>query len=49
MEADDIEGTIELTMIKEDKEWRIDGVEMPTFEKFEVTRSEEISVEKKTT
>ena len=40
-EEDDIEGTIELTMIKEEKEWKIDGVEMPAFEKFEMTRSEE--------
>ena len=47
-EEDDIEGTIELTMIKEDKEWRIDGVEMPVFEKFEMTRSEEVSVKKET-
>lgn len=29
---DVIKGTIELTLIKEDKEWRIDGVEMPKFE-----------------
>lgn len=44
-EEDDIEGTIELTLIKEDKEWRIDGVEMPLFEKFEVTRTTEVNVE----
>ena len=38
-EQDDIEGTIELTMIKEDREWRIDGVEMPTFDRFEANLS----------
>ena len=42
--ADDIEGTIELTLIKEDKEWKIDGVEMPKFEKFRVSRTEEVIV-----
>ena len=30
---DVVKGTVELTLIKEDKEWRIDGVEMPKFEK----------------
>ena len=34
--SDEIEGTIQLTMIKEDKEWTIDGVDMPKFEKFTV-------------
>ncbi len=34
--TDEIEGTIQLTMIKEEKEWRIDGVDMPKFEKFTV-------------
>ncbi|MBR4501771.1 MAG: hypothetical protein IKP22_07765 [Clostridia bacterium] len=34
--SDEIEGTIQLTMIKEDKEWKIDGVDMPKFEKFTV-------------
>ena len=29
---DTISGTVELTLIKEEKEWRIDGVEMPKFE-----------------
>ena len=29
---DIISGTVELTLIKEDKEWRIDGVEMPKFD-----------------
>lgn len=35
--TDEIEGTIQLTMIKEEKEWRIDGVDMPKFEKFTVS------------
>lgn len=47
-EEDDIEGSVELTMIKEDKEWKIDGVEMPKFEKFTVTRTGEVSVERST-
>ena len=34
--GDDIEGTLQLTLIKEDKEWRIDGVDMPKFAKFTV-------------
>lgn len=33
---DEIEGTLQLTLIKEDKEWRIDGVDMPQFAKFTV-------------
>ena len=28
-----VTGTVELTLIKEGKEWRIDGVEMPKFDK----------------
>lgn len=35
--ADEIEGTLQLTLIKEDKEWRIDGVDMPKFSKFAVS------------
>ena len=35
--ADEIEGTLQLTLIKEDKEWRIDGVDMPKFTKFSVS------------
>ena len=31
---DKMAGTIELTMIKEDKIWKIDGLAMPKFEKF---------------
>lgn len=48
-EENDIKGTLELTLIKEEKEWRIDGVEMPVFEKFTVKHTEEISVEQTTT
>ena len=33
---DEIEGTLQLPLIKEDKEWRIDGVDMPKFAKFTV-------------
>ncbi len=35
--TDEIKGTLQLTMIKEDKEWKIDGVDMPKFEKFTVS------------
>lgn len=31
---DSVKGTIEIKMIKEDKEWRIDSLENPHFEKF---------------
>ena len=31
---DSIKGTIELTLIKESKEWRIDNLSMPKFEKL---------------
>ena len=34
--GDEIVGTLQLTLIKEDKEWRIDGVDMPQFTKFTV-------------
>jgi hypothetical protein len=34
--TDEIEGTLQLTLIKEDKEWRIDGVDTPKFTKFSV-------------
>ena len=33
---DEIAGTLQLTLIKEEKEWRIDGVDMPQFTKFTV-------------
>ena len=39
--GDIISGTVELTLIKEDKEWRIDGVEMPKFEKVTMPLAEE--------
>ena len=35
--ADEIEGTLQLTLIKEDKEWKIDGVDMPKFTKYSVS------------
>ena len=38
--ADEIEGTLQLTLIKEDKEWRIDGVDMPKFTKFSVASAD---------
>ena len=34
--TDEIAGTLQLTLIKEEKEWRIDGVNMPEFTKFTV-------------
>ena len=37
---DSMTGTIELKMIKEDKLWKIDGLEMPKFEKFEVSQED---------
>lgn len=33
---DKMTGTIELTLIKEDKVWKIDGLELPKFEKLEL-------------
>ena len=39
---DSMEGTVELSMIKEDKEWKIDKVEMPAFEKLDVTITAEM-------
>ena len=38
--TDEIEGTLPLTLIKEDKEWRIDGVDIPKFTKFKVGSSD---------
>ena len=37
--SDEIEGTLQLTMIKEEKEWRIDGLDIPQFTKFSVGTS----------
>ena len=31
--SEQIEGTVEISMIKQDKEWKIDGIEMPQFDK----------------
>ena len=34
---DSVEGTIEIEMIKEEKEWRIDGLKNPHFDKFNLS------------
>lgn len=31
---DKMEGTLELSLVKEEKEWKIDNVDMPKFDKF---------------
>ena len=36
---DKVDGTIEVTLIKEDKEWRIDTLNKPKFTKFELSNS----------
>ncbi len=33
---DKMEGTLELSLVKEEKEWKIDNMEMPKFDKFNV-------------
>lgn len=35
--TDEMEGTLQLTLIKEEKEWRIDGVDSPKFVKYSVS------------
>ena len=35
--TEEIEGTLQLTLIKEEKEWRIDGVDTPEYKKFTVS------------
>ena len=42
--TDEIEGTLQLTLIKEDKEWRIDGVDMPKFTKFAVGGTDDVQL-----
>ena len=37
---DIMEGTVELSMIKEDKEWKIDNLDMPKFDKFTLPQNE---------
>ncbi len=37
---DSVEGTIEIQMIKEEKEWRIDALKNPQFDKLELTFGE---------
>ena len=38
---DKVEGTIEVTLIREDKEWRIDTLNTPKFTKFELSKADE--------
>ena len=38
--SDKVEGSVELTLIKEDKEWRIDDLAMPHFDKLRLSDSE---------
>ena len=35
--TDEMEGTLQLTLIKEEKEWRSDGVDSPKFVKYSVS------------
>ena len=41
---DSVSGTIEIKMIKEEKEWRIDSLSNPHFDKFELSASESSEV-----
>jgi hypothetical protein len=34
-----VEGTVEVTLIREDKEWRIDTLNKPKFTRFEKSNS----------
>lgn len=34
---DSVEGTIDIEMVKEDKEWKIDGLKNPHFDRLELT------------
>ena len=38
---DKVEGTIEVTLIREDKEWRIDTLNTPKFTKFELSKADD--------
>ena len=38
---DKVDGTIEVTLIREDKEWRIDALNTPKFNKFELSKADE--------
>ena len=40
-----MEGTVELSLIKEDKEWKIDNIAMPNFEKLDVTITAEVEAD----
>lgn len=39
--GDKVDGTVEVTLIREDKEWRIDALNMPKFTRFELSVSDE--------
>lgn len=34
-----MEGTVEISMIKQDKEWKIDNLDIPHFDKFTLPES----------
>ena len=38
---DSVEGTIDIEMVKEDKEWKIDGLKNPHFDRMELTIGED--------
>ena len=38
---DKVDGTVEVTLIREDKEWRIDTLNMPKFTRFELSKTDE--------
>ena len=38
---DKVEGTVEVTLIREDKEWRIDTLNTPKFTKFEIAKADD--------
>ena len=38
--GDKIDGTVEVTLIREDKEWRIDTLNTPKFTKFELSKTD---------
>jgi hypothetical protein len=39
--GDKIDGTVEVTLIREDKEWRIDTLNTPKFTKFELSKADD--------
>ncbi len=38
---DKVDGTVEVTLIREDKEWRIDTLNMPKFTKYELSKADD--------